>query len=263
MLTLSSRLAWGRGRVSADNRLGYSLDRAGLSAWADIQTIRLEPRKQVREERALHHPVPDRRYRKARLASSFGIPASGLGLAGTVVVPQPPRSLRALRLNGLSHSCHSGAPSFCLAISYAAAGSPPCRRGRRPQKRQDGSDFALTHILRLRSANHRTPLSSRPCLPRGGAAKGRGPAPRIRFIKQTIRHPSVSADFPVAGCQHCSGDFRRDERPSCSACPCHASLPPCRGEHCMVVFGWSFAALGRARPRGSSFRGHCSLNTAR
>src|SRR5205814_9214711 len=45
-----------------------------------------------------------------------------------------------------------GAPSFCLAISYAARRVSILQTWTyRPQKRQDGSAFALTYILRLRS----------------------------------------------------------------------------------------------------------------
>src|SRR5260221_12506465 len=45
-----------------------------------------------------------------------------------------------------------GAPSFCLAISYAARRVSTLQTWTyRPQKRQDGSAFALTYILRLRS----------------------------------------------------------------------------------------------------------------
>src|SRR5438270_13811308 len=45
-----------------------------------------------------------------------------------------------------------GAPSFCLAISYAARSVSILQMWTyRPQKRQDGSAFALTYILRLRS----------------------------------------------------------------------------------------------------------------
>src|SRR3954463_4515580 len=45
-----------------------------------------------------------------------------------------------------------GAPSFCLAISYAARRVSILQTWTyRPQKRQAGSAFALTYILRLRS----------------------------------------------------------------------------------------------------------------
>src|SRR5271155_4542938 len=45
-----------------------------------------------------------------------------------------------------------GAPSLCLAISYAARRVSILQTWTyRPQKRQDGSAFALTYILRLRS----------------------------------------------------------------------------------------------------------------
>src|SRR6516164_4895943 len=45
-----------------------------------------------------------------------------------------------------------GAPSFCLAISYAARSVSILQTWTyRPLKRQDGSAFALTYSLRLRS----------------------------------------------------------------------------------------------------------------
>src|ERR1700729_4179068 len=71
-----------------------------------------------------------------------------------------------------------GAPSFCLAISYATRRVSILQTWTyRPQKRQDGSAFALTYILRLRSCKSMEPLSSRPCLPYvGGIANGRAPS---------------------------------------------------------------------------------------
>src|SRR5260370_15980462 len=46
----------------------------------------------------------------------------------------------------------AGAPSFLLAISYAARRVSILQTWTyRPQKREDGSAFALTYILRLRS----------------------------------------------------------------------------------------------------------------
>src|SRR6476659_8840087 len=45
-----------------------------------------------------------------------------------------------------------GAPSFCLAMSYAARSVSILQTWTySPQKRQDGSAFALTYSLRLRS----------------------------------------------------------------------------------------------------------------
>src|SRR5947209_18335055 len=45
-----------------------------------------------------------------------------------------------------------GAPSFCLAIAYAARRVSILQTWTySPQKRQDGSAFALTYSLRLRS----------------------------------------------------------------------------------------------------------------
>jgi hypothetical protein len=69
--------------------------------------IRLEDRFEYELERALRHPVPDRRYRNdAHFAPSFGISClrgwEWLVGAPRQFVPQLlERSLRALRLNGL------------------------------------------------------------------------------------------------------------------------------------------------------------------
>src|SRR5947207_15065317 len=47
-----------------------------------------------------------------------------------------------------------GAPSFCLALAYAARRVSGLQTWTySPQKRQDGSAFALTYSLRLRSCN--------------------------------------------------------------------------------------------------------------
>src|SRR3954470_5584612 len=98
-----------------------------------------------------------------------------------------------------------GAPSFCLAISYAARRVSILQTWTyRPQKRQDGSAFALTYILRLRSCKSMDAfvISSLPSLC-WRRCKWQGPfAPRtlLRFFATT--HPaatlSSSADFPVS-----------------------------------------------------------------
>ena len=74
-----------------------------------------------------------------------------------------------------------------------------------PQNRQDGSAFALTYILRLRSCKSMDAfLSSRPCLPLCWRhCKWQGPfAPRtlLRFIATTDPSATLSssADFPVS-----------------------------------------------------------------
>src|SRR5271157_1005204 len=98
-----------------------------------------------------------------------------------------------------------GAPSFCLAISYAARRVSILQTWTyRPQKRQDGSAFALTYSLRLRSCKSMDAfvISSLPSL-RRRRCKWQGPfAPRtlLRFIATTdpAATLSSSADFPVS-----------------------------------------------------------------
>ena len=79
--------------------------------------IRLEDRFEYELERALHHPVPDRRYRKdADFAPilRYLLPPGWEWLVGTPrqFVPQLlEQSLRALRLNGLEgHPVYSRSP---------------------------------------------------------------------------------------------------------------------------------------------------------
>src|ERR1700675_1722988 len=98
-----------------------------------------------------------------------------------------------------------GAPSFFLAISYAARRVSILQTWTySPQKRQDGSAFALTYILRLRSCKSMDAfvISSLPSLC-WRHCKWQGPfAPRtlLRFI--ATANPaatlSSSADFPVS-----------------------------------------------------------------
>src|SRR3982751_331867 len=96
-----------------------------------------------------------------------------------------------------------GAPSFCLAIAYAARRVSILQTWTyRPQKRQDGSAFALTYILRLRSCKSMDAfvISSLPSLC-WRRCKWQGPfAPRtlLRFIATTAATLSSSADFPVS-----------------------------------------------------------------
>src|SRR6516164_8158894 len=97
------------------------------------------------------------------------------------------------------------APSFCLAIAYAARRVSILQTWTyRPQKRQDGSAFALTYSLRLRSCKSMDAfvISSLPSL-RRRRCKWQGPfAPRtlLRFIATTdpAATLSSSADFPVS-----------------------------------------------------------------
>src|SRR5438270_3566203 len=105
-----------------DNCLGYSLDRVmccplgPLSKRSRLE-VRLEDRFEYELERALHHPVPDRRYRKdADFAPilRYLLPPGWEWLVGTPrqFVPQLlEQSPRALRLNGLEgHPVYSRSP---------------------------------------------------------------------------------------------------------------------------------------------------------
>src|SRR5580693_7919703 len=98
-----------------------------------------------------------------------------------------------------------GAPSFCLAIAYAARRVSILQTWTyRPQKRQDGSAFALTYSLRLRSCKSMDAfvIASLASL-RWRHCKWQGPfAPRtlLRFLASTdpAATLSSSADFPVS-----------------------------------------------------------------
>src|SRR6516165_10408463 len=134
-----------------------------------------------------------------------------------------------------------GAPSFCLAISYASRSVSVLQTWTyRPQKRQDGSAFALTYILRLRSCNSMDAfvVSSVPspwfeALQMAGPLRSADITPLHRYYEPG-RHPLVFCRLPgVAGytAYLAPSISRRDEEgfSSCSACPCHravASTPP-------------------------------------
>jgi len=98
-----------------------------------------------------------------------------------------------------------GAPSFALAMSYAARRVSILQTWTyRPQKRQDGSAFALTYSLRLRSCKSTGAfvISPLPSL-RRRRCKWQGPfAPwtLLRFLATTdpAATLSSSADFPVS-----------------------------------------------------------------
>src|SRR5277367_6224842 len=134
-----------------------------------------------------------------------------------------------------------GAPSLCLAISYAARRVSILQTWTyRPQKRQDGSAFALTYILRLRSCKSMDAfiISSLPSpmletLQMAGPLRSTDIAPLHRYCGPS-RHPLVFGRLPgFAGYTAYLAPpiSRRDEEgfSSCSACPCHravASTPP-------------------------------------
>src|SRR6516225_8246937 len=166
-----------------------------------------------------------------------------------------------------------GAPSFCLAISYAARRVSTLQTWTyRPQKRQDGSAFALTYILRLRSCKSMDALSSRPCHPLcWRRCKWQGPfAPRtlLRFIASTDPSATLSssADFPGLPVirptllRRFLAGTRRVSPVAQHVLVTVLSLPPRRGEQpYRSVFGWSFCL--RPTVAGSTlgdlhFRGH-------
>src|ERR1700680_2484973 len=100
-----------------------------------------------------------------------------------------------------------GAPSLLLAISYAARRVSILQTWTySPQKRQDGSAFALTYILRLRSyksmdafviSSLPSPMSE--ALQMAGSLCCTGITPLHRYAGP-IRHPLVFGRFPgVAG----------------------------------------------------------------
>src|SRR4029077_6664646 len=109
-----------------------------------------------------------------------------------------------------------GAPSFCLAMSYAARSVSILQTWTySPQKRQDGSAFALTYSLRLRSCKSMDAfvISSLPSLC-WRRCKWQGPlAPRtlLRFIATTDPAATFSSSAAFPCCRlydlPCSGDF--------------------------------------------------------
>src|SRR6266403_325294 len=166
-----------------------------------------------------------------------------------------------------------GAPSFCLAIAYAARRVSILQTWTySPQKRQDGSAFALTYSLRLRSCKSMDAfvISSLPSL-HWRHCKWQGPfAPRtlLRFL--TTPDPSAalssSADFPVSPVilptllRRFLVGTRRVSPVAQHVLVTVLSLPPRRGEQpYRSVFGWSFCL--RPTVAGSTlgdlhFRGH-------
>src|SRR6201988_4057542 len=166
-----------------------------------------------------------------------------------------------------------GAPSFSLAISYAARRVSILQTWTySPQNRQDGSAFALTYILRLRSCKSMDAfvISSLPSLC-WRLCRWQGPlAPRalLRFVATTdpAATLSSSADFPVSPVirptllRRFLAGTRRASPVAQHVLVTVPSLPPRRGEQpYQSVFGWSFCL--RPTVAGSTlgdthFRGH-------
>src|SRR5260221_4398588 len=158
-----------------------------------------------------------------------------------------------------------GAPSFLLAISYAARRVSILQTWTySPQKRQDGSAFALTYILRLRSCKSMDAfvISSLPSpmletLQMAGPLRSADITPLHRYYGPS-RHPLVFDRLPgFAGYTAYLAPTisRRDEEgfSSCLACPCHravASTPPRQRCHIGQISAphAAFALRLRARP---------------
>src|ERR1700681_2215832 len=136
-----------------------------------------------------------------------------------------------------------GAPSFFLAISYAARRVSILQTWTySPQNRQDGSAFPVTYILRLRSCKSMDAfvISSWPSpmletLQMAGPLRSADITPLRRYYRPS-RHPLVFGrlhDFAGYTAYLAPTISRRDEEgfSSCLACPCHravASTPPRR-----------------------------------
>src|ERR1700731_1204720 len=166
-----------------------------------------------------------------------------------------------------------GAPSFFLAISYAARRVSILQTWTySPQNRQDGSAFALTYILRLRSCNSMDafvisslPFPTLETLQMAGPLRSADIAPLHRYYRPS-RHPLVFDRLPgFAGYTAYLAPTisRRDEEgfSSCSACPCHRAVAstPARWHPYRSVFGCSCGL--RPPVEGSAlgdthFRGH-------
>src|SRR5215472_2517166 len=158
-----------------------------------------------------------------------------------------------------------GAPSFSLAISYAARRVSILQTWTySPQNRQDGSAFALTYSLRLRSCKLMDAfiISSLPSL-RRRHCKWQGPlAPRtlLRFLATTdpAATLSPSVDFPVSPVmqptllRRLRAGARRASPVAQHVLVTVSSLPPRRGEPLyQSVFGAAHAAFAlrlQARP---------------
>src|SRR5713101_3597072 len=134
-----------------------------------------------------------------------------------------------------------GAPSFLLAISYAARRVSILQTWTySPQNRQDGSAFALAYILRLRSCRSMnafvisySPAPMLETMQTAGPLRSAATTPLPRYSGPS-RHPLVFGRLPgFAGytAYLAPAISRRDEEgfSSCFACPCHravASTPP-------------------------------------
>src|SRR3954469_11255535 len=244
----------------------HSLDRVVCCPLGPISIrprleVSLEHRFEDELERTLHHSVPDRRDRQdADFAPVFRY----LLLPGWEwLVVHPVSSSRSCS-SRVSTPCASmasnvtpsipGAPSFCLAIAYAARRVSILQTWTySPQKRQDGSAFALTYSLRLRSCNSMDAfvISSLPSL-RWRHCKWQGPfAPRtlLRFLATPDPAATLSslADFPVSPVirptllRRFRAGTRRASPVAQHVLVTVPSLPPRRGEKpYRSVFGCSY-----------------------
>src|SRR4030081_1457795 len=120
-----------------------------------------------------------------------------------------------------------GAPSFLLAISYAARRVSILQTWTySPQKRQDGSAFALTYILRLRS-----------CKSMDAFVISSLPSPMLETLQMAGPLPVLRTLSLCTCCRHYPGAAAG--RTLRSASPSRISLPRkgCRGGLRIVLFG--------------------------
>src|SRR5262249_30000996 len=236
--------------------------------------IRLEDRFEYELERALHHPVPDRRYRKdADFATilRYFLPPGWEWLVGTPgqFVPQLlKQSLRALRLNGLEgHPVYSRSP----IVLFGPLLPPPPRL---PLASLHVSTPETPGRFSLRLDVYPPPqvlqLNGRLChlvlaFPLvGGIANGRAPSLRGHYSASSLlrTRPPPSRLRPTSRCCRlyglpCSGDFSRGRGGfphllSMSLSPCRR-FPPAevnsRISQCSAAHA-AFALRLLARPSG-------------
>src|SRR5207244_6251971 len=213
--------------------------------------VRLEHRFEDELERTLHHSVPDRRDRQdADFAPVFRyllLPGWEwlVGAPGQFVAQLLEQSLHALRLDGLERDpVYSRAPSFCLAIAYAARRVSILQTWTySPQKRQDGSAFALTYSLRLRSCKSMDAfvISSLPYV--GDIANGRAPSLHGHYSPSSLlrTQPPPSRLRPTSR-------FRR-----LYGLPCSDDFAPGRGG-LLQLLGMSLSPCCRSHPPKVSSR---------
>ena len=264
-----------------NDRLGHPVDRfmscpLGTISKRPRLEVRLEDRLQYELERPLHHPVPDRRNRKD---ADFAPVLRYLLPPGRQRHDRCARPVRPVICSRkASTPCASmaskvtpsipGAPSFFLASAYASRRVSILQTWTyRPQKRQDGSAFALTYILRLRSCKSMDAfvISPLPSLIEGDITNSRAPSLHGHYSASSLlrTHPppsrlrSTSRLSPVIRptlLRRFRAGTRRASPVARHVLVTVLSLPPRRGEHAASVrFRHAHAAFAlrlRARPSG-------------